>query len=84
MDSFSQIFRAVPALLVAYGVMATFGNMFELNITGDAMRMSGDNSYEMRMLTIVAMIRGFYEFFFFLGLAAVVAGLNKRNSVGAI
>ena len=83
MEKLDPLYKAAPLILIIYGVVATYANMSDLRISGNNMFAVGASSYEERMLYISAVIRGFYEFFFFLGLAALVAGLNKRNSKGA-
>ena len=83
MEKLDPLYKIAPVMLIIYGVAATYANMSDLRIAGNEMFMLGTGEYEVRMLHISAVIRGFYELFFFLGMAALVAGLNKRNSEGA-
>lgn len=83
MGKLYPVYRILPPFLIVYGVFATFGNMMELRISSDA-ALYGSSSYEARMLYFIAAIRGFYEFFFFAGIAAVVAGVNKYLVKGNI
>ncbi|WP_298935828.1 hypothetical protein [uncultured Ruegeria sp.] len=79
MEKLDSIFKALPIVLLLYGIVQSIGEIFEVSLSSSALRTETDTEWQLRMMLYVSYIRALDAMFFYLALAAVVHWLNVRS-----
>ncbi len=79
MEKLDSIFKALPIVLLLYGIGQSIGEIFEVSLSSSALRTETDTEWQLRMMLYVSYIRALDAMFFYAALAAVVQWLNVRS-----
>ncbi|WP_170761116.1 hypothetical protein [Ruegeria lacuscaerulensis] len=79
MDRLEPLFKALPVILLGYGLVRTIGECFEVHLAGAGANMGAETEWQLKVFMYASYIRALDSLLFYAAFAAVVHWLNVKG-----